>query len=84
MQFAYKMGCIGYVALLAEPKTCLESSVFMGMSNGIFVHNMKHCYETALSTTQAQALRYTCVYSLPRMCNHEYTEGMWKISLKNG
>ena len=44
------------VALLAEPKTPLE------YYDGFFVHTMKHCYATALYTTEESAIRYTCAY----------------------
>ena len=37
--------CKMQVASLAEPKTPLESSMFI---IGFFVHTMKHCYATAL------------------------------------
>ena len=51
---------------------------------GFFVHTMKHCYATALYTTEAQALSVTHAHiSLPHACNHErsiYTEGMRKMS----
>ena len=45
------------VALLAEPKNPLDST--MSTSSGFFVHTMKHCYATALYTTEAQALSIT-------------------------
>ena len=55
------------VALLAEPKNPLDST-----SSGFFVHTMKHCYATALYTTEAQALSITHArISLPHACNHE-------------
>ena len=71
------------VALLAEPKNPLDST--MSTSSGFFVHTMKHCYATALYTTEAQALSITHAgISLPHACNHErsirYTEGMRKMS----
>ena len=55
--------CKMQVASLAEPKTPLESSVFI---IGFFVHTMKHCYATALYTTEASTIRYTCAYKLSR------------------
>ena len=55
------------VALLAEPKNPLDPT-----SNGFIVHTMKHCYATALYTTEAQALSITHArISLPHACNHE-------------
>ena len=45
------------LALLAEPKNPLDST--MSTSSGFFVHTMKHCYATALYTTEAQALSIT-------------------------
>ena len=66
------------VALLAEPKNPLDST--MSTSSGFFVHTMKHCYATAIYTTEAQALSITHArISLPHACNHErsiYTEGI--------
>ena len=35
---------------------------------GFFVHTMKHCYATAVYTTEAQALSRI---GLPHACNHE-------------
>ena len=32
------------------------------MCGGFFVHTMKHCYATALYTTEESAIRYTCAY----------------------
>ena len=61
------------LALLAEPKNPLDST--MSTSSGFFVHTMKHCYATALYTTEAQALSITHArISLPHACNHERTE----------
>ena len=58
------------LALLAEPKNPLDST--MSTSSGFFVHTMKHCYATALYTTEAQALSITHArISLPHACNHE-------------
>ena len=58
------------LALLAEPKNTLDST--MSTSSGFFVHTMKHCYATALYTTEAQALSITRArISLPHACNHE-------------
>ena len=55
------------VALLAEP---------MSTSSGFFVHTMKHCYATALYTTEAQALSITHArISLLHACNHERKYG---------
>ena len=50
-------GCRLQLALLAEPKNPLDST--MSTSSGFFVHTMKHCYATALYTT---ASHYTCAY----------------------
>ena len=56
------------LALLAEPKNPLDST--MSTSSGFFVHTMKHCYATALYTTEAQAITHARI-SLPHACNHE-------------
>ena len=76
------------VALLAEPKNPLDST--MSTSSGFFVHTMKHCYATALYTTEVQALYIThaCI-SLPHACNHERSIrkecGKWaRFAYKNG
>ena len=57
----------------------------MSTSSGVFVHTMKHCYATALYTTEAQALSITHArISLLHACNHErssYTEGLYTASL---
>ena len=43
----------------------------LAMKCGV-VHTMKHCYATALYTTEAQALSVTHArISLPHACNHE-------------
>ena len=52
------------VALLAEPKNPLDST-----SSGFFVHTMKHCYATALYTTELSITHARI--SLPHACNHE-------------
>ena len=38
---------------------------------GFLVHTMKHCYATALYTTEASAIRYTCAYKF--YCTREIT-----------
>ena len=60
------------VALLAEPKNSTMST-----SSGFFVHTMKHCYATALYTTEAQVVSITHArISLLHACNHE--RSIWK------
>ena len=45
----------------------------------LFAHVMKHCYATALYTTEASAIRYTCAYKFTaRVQSH--TEGMQKLA----